>query len=183
MAIDDFNPQIADTPVEPFEEGSGNSVIDLIRQEMDELSAHRDVFIPIKGYEKTGLAVRYGMPEKGKELDDIANKNRRVDKDDWYLNLHTAMDTMIHLCLGIYIRPEGVEDYVELDPNFQGAPVRFDHQMANIVGLPENSNARQVIRKLFDNNDMKILDHSSRLQRWLSDNKADVEKELWQLGN
>lgn len=173
----EFEDQEAPTPfTEP-------SLVDLIKQDLKELSEAEDVFIPVKGYERTGLRVKYHMPESGKELDNIARKVMREQKDTYSRNLYTAIDTMIYLCDGLYVQPADVDEPVELDPQLTGSPVTFDETLAMIVGLDsENPTARQVVRKLFGNNEMAIIAHAEKLNRWLMDTKADLSVELWQMG-
>lgn len=158
------------------------SIIDLLKEDLEELSAHQEAYIPIIGYEKTGLAVKYHLPETGKQLDSIARKVNQETKDPYYRNLNTSVDTMIFLCDGLYVKPAGVEDYVMLDPQETGSPVRFDGRAAEIFGAPTDAPARAIVRKIFDSNEMAILNHSERLGRWLNNTKADLTTELWQMG-
>lgn len=158
------------------------SIVDLIQADFDELAANVDVFIPIIGYEKSGLAVKYHLPETGKQLDAIARKVNAETKDPYYRNLNTSIDTMILLCDGLYVKPAEVEDYVMLDPQETGSPVRFDGRTAEIFGAAVDSPARAVVRKIFDSNEMAMLNHAERLARWLNNTKADLTTEIWQLG-
>jgi hypothetical protein len=159
------------------------SMIDLLKQDLQELTEHQDVYIPISGYEKTGLAVRYRLPENGKELDAIGRKVMREHKDQFSRNLYIAMDTMIVLCLGLYVRPPDLTDeYVELDPELEGSPVHFDYRLGSILGMDESGTARQVVKKLFGGNELAIINHAEKLNRWLMNTKADLSLELWQVG-
>jgi hypothetical protein len=174
---------IVSGPVLSFQPGADFSLIDVFREELRELSETRDVYIPIKGYERIGLQVRYHMPNNGKELAVIAQKVQREVKDVWSRNLFTAMDTMIYLCDGLYVQPEDVPEPVMLDPQETGMPMMFDPRLAEMMNLNgEVRSARQVVRKLFGGNDMAVINHAERLQRWLQNTKADLEAELWQLG-
>jgi hypothetical protein len=124
------------------------------------------------------------MPESGKELDNIARKVARDHKDVFNRNLYTAMDTMIILCIGLYVQPPEVDEPVELDPQEMGEPVRFDYRLGEIVGItdPEEAKSRVVLRKLFGNNDFAVIAHAEKLNRWLANVKADLNVEFWQLG-
>lgn len=171
-------------PVGVSSSGDGVNYIDIIKSELQELADAVDVYIPVIGYEKSGLAIKYRMPVNGKELDDIARKVEHQDsKDSYYRNLYTAIDTIVTLCTGFYVRPYGTEDWVMLDPQESGVPVRFDARMAEIVGLPESATARDILRKLFDKNEVAISLHAEKLSRWMSNKNADLSLELWQLGN
>jgi hypothetical protein len=70
-----------------------------------------------------------------------------------------------------------------LDPGDTGTPVMFDQRLAEILGMEgQVTSARQVVRKLFGNNDMAIVAHAEKLNRWLANTRADVSLEIWQQG-
>lgn len=172
-----------DTPVVISKEAGGNSLVDLIKADLQEAAKNVDVYISVAGREKSGLAFKYHLPETGKVIDEIGKKVERESKDEFYRALNTTMDTIIHLCEGIYVKPPGVTDYVMLDPQEAGFPVKFDDRMAEIVGLQQGATARSILKKIFGGNDMAIMSHGERLSRWLNNTNADLEKELWQVGN
>lgn len=172
-------------PVGQFErkEARGDSLVDLIQKDLEEQAAIKDVFIPVTGYDTSGLAIKYRMPKNGKELDGVAEKVERQKHDRYYTNLWTAVDTMILLCDGLFVKPEGVEEYVMLDPEDSGTPVHLgDARLAEIVGLTDEPAARKVVQKLFNKQDVAIINHFERLSRWLGNTKADLEREFWQTG-
>jgi hypothetical protein len=192
MASSEYDP-----PVEPFTEepeaevislDKQPSIVDLLRQDLKELEEAEEVLIPIQGYDRVGLQVKYRMPESGKELDAIARKNAREFKDSFSRSLYTAVDTMIVLCVGMYVQPQfdTEESTVEaklLEIDDSGEPIRFDDRLAEVLGFGnEVSSARAVVRRLFGNNDMAIMSHAERLSRWLANTKADLDVEFWQLG-
>jgi hypothetical protein len=162
--------------------GQMPSVADLIKQDYEELATTREVLIPIKGYERSRISVKYHLPDRGKELDDIGRKVAREFKDPYSRNLYTGVDTMINLCAGLYCQPDGLDEPAELDPDNTGSPVMFDERLAILMGMENVTTARQVVRRLFGNNDMAVLNHAERLNRWLLDTKADLEREMWQVG-
>lgn len=160
---------------------SGKSIVDLLNEEAAEISNIKFVHIPILGYEKTGLTARYHMPENGKELEKINRKAEREFKDTYSRSLTSSLDTMIHLCDGLYVNPNNDPEPVELDPDMIGYPVRFDERCAEIFGWAEpGMTARTVVKRLFNGNDLAILSHGEKLSRWLHNAKADVTRELWQ---
>lgn len=183
-------PEIEGTP--EVTEGNGRhpvnatpSVVDLLKRDLEELSEHKDVYIKVQGYENTGLQIRYKMPESGKELDNIARKVQRDSKTAYDRNINTAIDTMVHLCVGLYVQPIDITDeLVELDPENTGSPVGLDIRLAETFGWPDahNIRARDVVKRLFGKNDMAIINHSEKLNRWLMDNKANLNLEIWQVG-
>lgn len=180
-------------PVQGFDKGgptspfSDISIVDVLREEVKELAENKTCFIPITGYGRTNLMVQYHLPEKGKELDDIARKVNREQKDQYYRNIYTAMDTMAWLCSGLFVNPDNAyPEPVMLDPQETGEPVMFDSRLAELMGLESDNgvvmSARAVIKRLFGNNDMAILTHAEKLGRWLANTKADLSLEIWQLG-
>jgi hypothetical protein len=167
------------------------SIVDLLRQDLKELEEAEDVFIPIIGYERVGLQVKYRMPESGKQLDEIARRVMREHKDTYSRNLYTAIDTMITLCEGLYVQPQleveleqtAPDVPVMLDPELSGEPVKFDERLAEALGFgSEVHTARAVLRRTFGNNDLAVIAHAEKLSRWLSNTKANLDMEFWQLG-
>jgi hypothetical protein len=178
-----------DTPVRGFDNGdprspfSEASIVDLLKEDLKELGETKEAYIPVKGFGRAGLQICYHLPDRGKELDDLARKVQREMKDSYSRNLYIAIDTMIHLCSGIYVQPEGVEQPVMLDPENTGYPCLFDERLAELLGMEgEVSSARQVLRKLFGGNEMAIIAHAEKLNRWLQNTKADLSLEIWQVG-
>jgi hypothetical protein len=172
-----------DSPVQGFNPEAEFSIVDAFREELRELTEAQSVFIPFKGYERIGLQAKYRMPENGREIANVAQKIMREFKDVYSRNLYVAMDTMILLCEGLYVQPEGVEEPVMLDPDDSGFPMAFDHRLTEMMGMNgEISSARQVLKRLFGNNEMAILAHSELLQRWMQNTKANLDTEVWELG-
>jgi len=175
-------------PVPPLEHRgafSTPSIVDLFKAEQEELAATKSVFIPVKGYEKTGLQVKYRMPQSGKEIEAIANKVNRQFKDTYSRNLYSAMDVMINLCDGLYVQPEDVPEPVPLDSEDSGEPCMFDVVLAEMLGMDtasEDTTARAVVKKLFAGNELAIMTHAFDLNRWLGNTKADLNLEIWQVG-
>jgi hypothetical protein len=175
-------------PVLPLEARgplSTPSIVDLFKSEQEELAATKSVFIPVKGYEKTGLQIQYRMPGSGKEIEAIASKINRQFKDTYARNLYSAMDVMIHLCEGLYVQPEEVPEPVPLDSDDSGVACTFDVVLAELLGMDtnnEDTTARAIVKKLFGGNELAIMSHAFDLNRWLSNTKADLNLEIWQVG-
>lgn len=158
------------------------SIIDVIKQEAKELADAKEVYINIQGYERAGLSIRYELPESGKALSLIGERAMREAKGDKYTtNLYITMDTIGFLAKGFYIRnPDKINEWVELDPENTNRPIGFDSTLCEIIDLKtENPTVRQMIKKLFGGNDIMIFTHGEKLQRWLSDARADVNLEFW----
>ena len=176
------------SPVQPLETPgpfSNPSIVDLFKKEQQELASSKSVFIAVKGYEKTGLQVRYKMPDSGKELELISTRVNRQYKETYYRNLYSAMDIMIHLCDGLFVQPEDVPEPVALDLDDIGEPCKFDTTLAGLLGMDVNAGnitARAVVMKLFGDNEIAIVTHAFDLNRWLQNTKADLNLEIWQVG-
>ena len=161
------------------------SIVDLFKQEQEELASAKSVMIPVNGYEKTGLKIKYRMVSSGKEIELISTKVNRQFKDQYSRNLYTAMDTMILLCDGLFVQPEDVPEPVMLDPDEVGEPCQFDSTLAQMLGMnphSEDTTARVVVKKLFGDNELAIMTHAFDLNRWLQNTKADLNLEIWQVG-
>jgi hypothetical protein len=89
---------------------------------------------------------------------------------------------MISLCEGLYILTEETGDeYVELDPEEIGEPVKFDARLAGIISDNGNiGSAREVVFTLFGHKDILILNHGAKLNRWMMDVGNESETELWE---
>lgn len=174
----------ADPYVPEEQDKPPSSLVDLLKEDIKELSEKENVLIKVPGYHKSGLQIQYRLPENGKELDSIARKVNRQEKDAFTRTLFTAMDTMICLCEGLYVQPAGVDEPAMLDPEVSGYPARFDDRLASMLGMNGEipPTARQVVRRLFNGNDFAIVNHAEKLNRWLMDTSANLELEFWQLG-
>lgn len=161
----------------------GNSVVDLLKQDLKEISTQKNVYIRVPGFERSGLQVKYRLPENGQEIGDIGKKIERQHKEVFARNLYTAMDTMIVLCDGLFVQPDGIDEPVMLDYEETGTPCRFDDRLAAYLGMngdPHDLTARSIVRKLFDDREFAIINHAEKLSRWLVDASADVNREFWQ---
>lgn len=166
---------------------SDKSILDVLKADYDDIAGDKSVYIPIVGWEKSGLAIKYRHPHSGKELDAVARTvYREISKDQRYSRgITLAIDTMIRLNEGLYVKPAGVDDYVELDPEERGRPYDLGdgEKLSSIFGWNgEVSTSRDVVRKLFGGNELAIGAHSEKLQRWLMNTKADLDTEIWQMG-
>src|SRR4029077_20071327 len=162
---------------------SNPNVIDLLRQEFQELVAAESVHIPIVGYSRIGLTAKYRLPEKGQELDIIGRAIEKEMKGEsqYTKNLFIAIDTMIRLCEGLYVQPEGYDEPIELDPEERGSAVTYA-DCHEAFKFDPTMRTREVVRRIFGGpkHDMAILTHAEKLNRWLSNTNADLSLEFWQ---
>lgn len=161
------------------------SILDVIKEDAKKIAESEEVYIAIAGYENSGLTAKYHLPESGKQLDAINTKINREFKDRFTRNLYMAIDTMILLCDGLYVKPpwKNDDEFYELDPDMSGEPVRYDVRLAEALNFGDITRARNIVRRVFGENDMAIMNHAEKLARWLSNTRADVSRDIWdQLG-
>jgi hypothetical protein len=161
------------------------SILDLLKQDYQEVQEVEDIYIPLVGWERTGLASKYVLPDSGKDLDLIAQRVMRESKDRYQRNLHICIDTMVLLSEGLFLKPPGIDDYEPLDPEELGMPVTFKdgYRLAPIFGWEgEPPTARVAVLRLFGNQELALLGHAEKLQRWMQNTKADLDVEFWQMG-
>lgn len=174
------------TPVGAASDEPARSVsyVDLLKQDMQALTEAEEVFIKVPGYGKSGLQIKYRLPESGAELDKIARKVNREEKDTFKRNLLNAIDMMIHLCEGLYVQPGDEPEPIPFDPEGTGEPVFFDAGLAGVLNMngTDAMRGRSIVKRLFNNNDFAIVNHAERLNRWLMDTSANLDQEFWQSG-
>lgn len=177
---DDENETFVPQPVVALEKGGGASIVDVLKSDLARIAENQFTFIPVAGYEKSRLQIKYRFEESGREVVAIGEKVFKETSENFQRALYAAMDTMITLCEGLYVQPEGELEPVELDPQEAGSPVKFDFRLAEIIGLTgDDITARKVLRKLFDNKELRIVAHADKLQRWLSGAESDAEQAFW----
>ena len=71
-----------------------------------------------------------------------------------------------------------------LDPDEVGEPCGFDTTLATMLGMDLDADitARAVVKKLFGGNELAVMTHAFDLNRWLQNTKADLNLEIWQVG-
>lgn len=159
------------------------SYVDLLKQDLQSLTDNEEVYIKVPGYEKSGLQIKYRLPESGAELDKIARRINREYKETFQRNLYNAIDMMIYLCEGLYVQPENEDEPVPFNTNGGDSPIFFDEELAGVLNMNGTDlRVRAIVKRLFNNNDFAIVNHAERLNRWLMDTSADLEVEFWQSG-
>lgn len=174
------SPTDYDNPVEPFEKEP--SIVDQLKQEYEELTNNRTTHIAIPGYERIGLTALYHLPENGKMIDRIARQVAKDYKDTYSRNLYTAIDMMLEFCDGLYVQPSNASEPVTFDPDLSGVPCKFDARLCEALGWTDVKGARQTVSKLFGGNQLAILDHAEKLNRWMRNTKTDLTAEYWETG-
>lgn len=144
------------------------------RQELaeDESSGERSVDLPIPGYNNELFARFVYRPDAFDRLKKIGNKalkSRHPRKE-----LHAAQDTLAYACEAIYVSDDEGVTLEHIDPS--GEPTRFDQKLARLLDF-DASNAREVVRKVF-NNDLAVISMSNRVSEWMQREDEDADEDF-----
>jgi hypothetical protein len=174
------------TPVAEVEESQGfegdedveitpENLLDQLRQERTE-SADEETLIPIPGYERVPLLVKYRMMD-GHEVQKIGRRSRKI-RDTWSRNFTSAIDVMINAAIGVYVEVNG-----EVIPlTYEGREVMgYSPDLAAALGIQGADTARKVVIGTFKNKDLHIASHAARLNSWFSGTNVALDEEF--LGN
>lgn len=129
------------------------SILAGIRAQRDAIKAELFTDFSIPKYEN--LHVRYKAPTKA----DLAEVRSRAEKAKDLGELHEAL-ILAKCCVGIFSRDENGKPL--------GDPAdwpKFDHELAEALGLPENTRAVEVVRALFAT-EGDVMAQSAALIRW-----------------
>ena len=160
-----------------------NSIAGLLKADLQTQASRKDVLIRVPGFEKSGIQIKYRLPESAAELAQISTKVERETKDLTARGLRMFMDTIVLLCDGVYYQTQTDAEPQPLDVEGTGEPCFIDERLAGYLGMNgDDYSARDVVRHLFGGNDFAIISHGEKLQRWVVDQSTDVNKEFWQLG-
>lgn len=180
--------EIAETSASGLPEQNG-SLLDSLVQQRDELSANREVYIAIPGYERPEMTLqaKYRLLD-GEEIAQIGRKvTRQYSRKQFYeRNLAASLDVMIEACEGFYVEmPDGGKIQLLLN----GVPISgYTNELAEALRFENEIDAQQPARScvlgLFANNVIAIQSHSTLLGRWMGDTSSEVSMEfLEEAGN
>src|SRR5580765_2030555 len=155
---------------------SDRNLLDRIRAKRLELAERRSTYITVPGYEDIGLVVQYHLLD-GKELDRIAEKVKRQMRDRVDRGLNAAADTLIAACDGFFL-DKGSSEYAPFDPGNRGAPLRYEKELAEFLGVEEVATARDVVFMIFADNDVALANHAMKLNRWFTNTSRDADEEF-----
>lgn len=162
-----------------IEETTGGSVVDMLRRRRQALASETTTDLDIPGYGGE-LFARYHLID-GKQLNAIATKVQKTEREASARALFASIDVLIAACDGLYIRDHGVEKGVH-EVMGEDTPVRYDQRLAEFLqyegALGANPTARGVVLGLFGNNELAILTHSGNLQRWMMGLEAQNDEEF-----
>lgn len=157
----------------------GSSVMDLLRHRRQLRAQEITHDIDIPGY-GGDLFARYHLID-GKQLNAIASRIQKTERDPAGRNLLASVDVMVAACDGLYARDRGVERGLH-EILGEETPVRYDVRLAQFLGfegeLGDAPTARGVVLALFNGNDLAVMSHSSRLQRWTMGAENELDEEF-----
>lgn len=113
------------------------------------------------------LVARYHLMTS-KEVEIISAKTMREFRDSRAdVALFTNIDGLIKSCEELFYRnPDGETTPLAQFFGPDAPPVTYDERLAEFLELSATG-AREVVMNVFANNEMAILDHGRRLQRWM----------------
>lgn len=176
--LDDSAPDIAEGAIRASGgAGDDTSLLDALATQRDELAASREVYIPIPGYEKSGMQMlaRYRLVS-GEEIAAIGKKVTReyTKRQTYERNLYASIDLMISACTGVFVERDG--EKIQLKHN--GVEIDgYNQSLAEALKF-DGGTSRLVVLGVFGNNIVAVQQHSMLFGRWMSDTSTDVMGEL-----
>ena len=160
-------------------DGAPDSLFEQLRQAREATAEDTDMFLAIPGYKEKGihLYAKYQLLD-GTALARIGRKVQHI-KDRWQRNLLAATDTIVASCTGMYVdlEEEGNEEgYTQLTAD--GTPINgYSDELAAKMNIQSNS-ARGVVFGMFAGNELAVVQHSMRLQRWMGNTNLSVDEDF-----
>lgn len=167
-------------------DGSGGlpeegSLLDALAEQRDLLATTRETFIPIFGYEKSGMTLyaKYRLLD-GDELSKIGKRvSGQFSRNKVYeRNLYSSMDVMIEACEGLFVdRGDGEKIQLKQDGR---SITGYSTDLASALKITINpdSPARSVVLGVFGGNIAGLQQHSIMLARWMGNTTLNVAEEF-----
>ncbi|MBJ7347295.1 MAG: hypothetical protein JHC87_01845 [Thermoleophilaceae bacterium] len=172
----------SDTPVIPeidAVDAEGGSLLAELRAARLQMQAERSIELDLPGGYKGRLVVRYKpIPwEDTRRLKERFEKSKNPDRE-----LFAIIDTLAEACDEVLVRTDSgaLEPAVECFPDLMHGvttPVRYDSRFAAILGSPDVTTARQVV-KLAIPNYWAMIDHHQQFAEWQTEGDSEVDEEL-----
>jgi len=141
--------------------------------------------IPIPGYHDLFVARYKVVP--GRIVADLGRRAQRQFSEEHERNIWATVDLIIAANTGLYYRNFEIEDpekqLVPLDPNHEvGDPAAVavtysDPDCATLLGV-DTETARDLVYKVFKENDTAIMAHGMMLSRWMADTSKGVDADF-----
>ena len=172
---------MTDSAHELFEEQpeTSGSIKDKLQARRVEIADNRTYDLDIPGYNGDLYAV-YKLLD-GQRLNQIAQTVSKTTRDRAERGITAAIDTLVVACKELRVRDEGRDLSVSEVAGLE-SEVRYDSQLAAFLGfsgeLSDTPTAREVLRKVFVDNEIAIAAHNQRLSRWMMGNGVSLDEEL-----
>ena len=153
--------------------GVQRTIMDRLRAQRDEQTRDVTCFITVPGY-KGLMKAEYNVLDST-EMTMIGRKIQRQYKDDGDRQINAIMDILIRANQGLYFVEED-GGLTAIDPDEAGYPLKYsDPRTAQYFGF-ESATARQSLLGVFQHNEMSLLAHGMKLNRWYEDTSKDVDE-------
>lgn len=156
-----------------------SSVRDRLRAQRQEVQRQKWCDITIPGYDGE-LVARYRLVD-GEELEKVGSRLRHKSKNQADRLVNGSMDTLIMACEGFYVRSQRDDQLYPIQDE-TGEIMRYDDRLAEFLNFPAES-ARDVVRGVFGNNEMAIVQHNAKFSAWLADTSRDPDEPINLLGD
>jgi hypothetical protein len=161
---------------------SPDSLLEALAEARADTAEDRETFIAIPGYEKAGLELlaRYRLLS-GPEIEAIGRRalGKQGRRRTFQQGLVAACDTMAAACTGIFFqRPEDNEPQ---QLTVGGEPIinYGDPKLKQALKIGDDVNTtRGVILSVFCDNELAVVNHSTRLQMWFGDTNSQVDADF-----
>lgn len=166
--MEEVEQEIASGAAETNGSQPSGGLIDALRARREELQKERHLDLDVPGYRGL-LVVRYKPIDWDwlKKIGERADRNYHPRKE-----LMAMVDVLVKSCDSVWTRDQG--ELKPVDP--EGAIVRFDEQLAAILGF-ESQSARKTLLATF-NNDLAVTAQYNTVSEWMQNVDLEVDEEL-----
>jgi len=136
---------------------------DRIRAKREEIAGETTEIFDIPGYDGD-LAARYRRMEWSEiqKVGERARASKHPQKE-----LHGQADIIAAACVELLVRSETNPEEYERFGEVEGEPVRFDHNLCQIMGWGDIKTGRETVRAMFIN-DLAVSMHHQVILAWMS---------------
>lgn len=154
--------------------GNMPSALDRIRAKREQIASDTTEIFDIPGYDGE-LCARYRRMEwtEIRRVAERATNSRHPQKE-----LHGQADVIAAACVELLIRPDRDNDPEKFERlgEVDGEPVRFDVNLAQMMGWEGVTRPRDIVRSMFGN-DMAVSMHHANLINWMSGQSKNFGEE------
>jgi|SRR5215472_13993678 len=155
--------------------GFQTNIMDRLRAVRDAQTADTTCFIVVPGY-KGLLKAEYCVLDST-EMTMIGRKIQRQFKEDGDRQINAIMDILIRANRGLYfVEEDGA--LTPIDPEDNGRALTYsDPRTATFFNF-ESDTARTSLLGVFQFNEMSLLAHGLKLNRWYEDTSREVDDDF-----